>query len=163
MVLRLYGFCLRQLGWASTRRNIHPLTSIMVINRPLSASSINTIHGILPHIHLTILISACWSANSFSFLTGQVSFPCNILLRTQPPYNLPLTFNDICLLVSNGTNDLNLFHPIRILFSTAASASPCNSACHLNNKTYPLTPDSHWHEYLHLWKSFLSTLSSLFS
>ena len=31
------------------------------------------------HIHLTILISARWSATSFSFLTGQVSLPCNIL------------------------------------------------------------------------------------
>ena len=35
----------------------------------------------MPHIHLTILISASWSA-TFSFLTGQVSLPCNTLLRT---------------------------------------------------------------------------------
>jgi len=28
--------------------------------------------SLMPHIHLTILISACWSATSFSFLTGQV-------------------------------------------------------------------------------------------
>jgi len=28
------------------------------------------------HIHLTILISACWSATSFSFPTGQVSLSC---------------------------------------------------------------------------------------
>jgi len=77
-----------------------------------------------PHIYLTILISAGWSATSFSFLMGQVSLPCNILLLTQPVYNLPLTFNDISLLVSNGTDCLNLFHPIRILFSTTASTSP---------------------------------------
>jgi len=44
-----------------------------------------------PHIHLTILISACWSATLFSYLTGQISLPCNILLRTQLLYNLPLT------------------------------------------------------------------------
>ena len=50
-----------------------------------------------------------------------VSLPCNILLRTQLLYNLPLTVNDISLLVSNGTNCLNLFHPIRILVSTAAT------------------------------------------
>jgi len=36
----LYGFCPGQPGWASTRRNIHPLTPIVVINCPLSASSI---------------------------------------------------------------------------------------------------------------------------
>ena len=71
-----------------------------------------------PHIHLTILISARRCATSFSFLMGQVSLPCNIILRTQLLYDLPLTFNDVSLLVSNGTNCLNLFHPIHILFST---------------------------------------------
>jgi len=39
-VSRLYRFCPRQPGWAGTRRNIHPLTPIVVINHPLSASSI---------------------------------------------------------------------------------------------------------------------------
>jgi len=39
-------------------------------------------------------------------------------------YSLPLLISDISLLVSNGSNCLNLFHPIRILASTAASASP---------------------------------------
>ena len=39
-VLRLFGFYPRQPGWAGTRRNIHPLTPIVVINRLLSASSI---------------------------------------------------------------------------------------------------------------------------
>jgi len=39
-VLRLYGFCPGQPRWAGTRRNIHPLTPIMVISHPLSASSI---------------------------------------------------------------------------------------------------------------------------
>jgi len=48
--------------------------------------SLNPLLGILscsfmPHIHLTILISARWSATSFSFLTGQFSLPCNILLE----------------------------------------------------------------------------------
>jgi len=26
-----------------------------------------------------------------------------------------------------------------------------HSTCHLYYKTYPLTPDLHWHQYLHLW------------
>jgi len=76
------------------------------------------------HIHLTIRISARWSATSFSFLTGQVSLPCSILLCTQLLYSLPLLINDISLLVSSDTNCLNLFHPVQILASTAASASP---------------------------------------
>ena len=83
----------------------------------------------------------------FPFLQA-MSLPCNKLICTQLSYHLPLTINDISLLVSNGTKCLNLFHPVWILFSTAASA--CRSTCHLNNKTYPLTPDLHWHEYLHL-------------
>jgi len=91
--------------------------------------SLNPILGTLscsltPHTHLTILISASWSATSFSFLMGQISLPCNILLRTQLLYKLPLPFNDISLLVSSGTTCLNLFHPIHILVSMAASASP---------------------------------------
>jgi len=52
------------------------------------------------------------------FLTGQVSLPCSILLRTQLLYSLHLLINDISLLVSNGSNCLNLFHPVRILAST---------------------------------------------
>ena len=39
-VLQLSGFCLAQPGWAGSRRNIHPLTSIIVISCPLSASFI---------------------------------------------------------------------------------------------------------------------------
>jgi len=39
-ILRLTRFCPGQPGGASTRRNIHPLTPIVVINHPLSASSI---------------------------------------------------------------------------------------------------------------------------
>jgi len=35
-----------------------------------------------------------------------------LLLSTQLLYNLPLSINDISLLVSNGTNCVNLFHPI---------------------------------------------------
>ena len=148
-VLRLSQFWLGQPGWAGTRRNIHPLTPIVFMNCPLSASSIdydpwhppcsvyvpdslfitispsflglasytsysihfftqslssfrstcpyhhilfccgteimssnpslflNPLLGTLSssftqHIHLTILISALWSATSVSFLTGQV-------------------------------------------------------------------------------------------
>jgi len=67
------------------------------------------------HSHLTILISACWSATSFSFLTGQFSLQCNILLCRQLLYDLPLIL---------ATNCPNLFQPIQIMVSTAASASP---------------------------------------
>jgi len=38
--LQLSGFCPWQPGWAGTTRNIHPLTPIVVVNHPLSASSI---------------------------------------------------------------------------------------------------------------------------
>jgi len=40
--------CPGQPRWASTRRNIHPLTPIVVINRPYLLSPPTMIHGILP-------------------------------------------------------------------------------------------------------------------
>jgi len=95
----------------------NPSHSLNPLLRTLSCS-------LMPHIHLTIFISAQWSATSFSLLTGQVSLPCKILLRTQLLYNLPLTINDISLLASNGTKCLNLFHPPQTSASTAAPASP---------------------------------------
>ena len=96
--------------------------SINIISS-IPSLSLNSLLGTLSftltlHIHLTILISARRSATSFSFLTGQVSLPCSILLRTQLLYSLPLLINNISLFVSNGTNWLNLFHPIRIPAST---------------------------------------------
>jgi len=39
-ILWLCGFCPGQPGWASTKRNIHRFTPVMVINHPLSASYI---------------------------------------------------------------------------------------------------------------------------
>jgi len=51
--------------------------------------------SLMPHIHVTMPISARWSA------TFQVSLPCNILLCTQLLYSLPLSIN-ISLLVSNA-------------------------------------------------------------
>jgi len=47
-VLRLFGFCPGQPGWAGTRRNIHPLTPIVVIKYPYLLSPSTTMHGILP-------------------------------------------------------------------------------------------------------------------
>jgi len=100
-------------------------TEIMLSNPGLSLNPLlGTLScSLMRHIRLTILISARWSATLFSFLMGQVSLPCNIPLHTQLLYNLPFTINDISLFVSSGTNCLNLFHPIWILVSTAASAS----------------------------------------
>ena len=99
-------------------------TEIMSSSPVLSFGSLlaNVSFTLTPHIRLTILISARWSAISFSFLTGQVSLPCSMLLHTQLLYNLPLIINDTSLLVSSGTNCLNLFHPIQIMASTIASA-----------------------------------------
>ena len=74
---------------------------------------------------MTILISARWSATTFSFLRGQVSLPWNMLLRTQLLYNLPLIIKDTSLLVSSGTSCLNLFQPIRILASRGFDTTSC--------------------------------------
>jgi len=75
-----------------------------------STSWSGTLHFILHlHINLTILMSNSWSATTISFLTGHVSLLCNILHHIQLLYSVPLTINDIFILVSNGTKCLNLF------------------------------------------------------
>ena len=99
------------------------------ITSSIPSLSLNSLLGSLSftltlYIHLTILISARWSATSFYFLTGQVSLPCSVLFRIQLLYSLSLLINDISLLVSNGTNCVNLFHPIRNLAATSALVSP---------------------------------------
>jgi len=72
-----------------------------------------------------------------------VFFSLHMPIPSQPVllYNLPLTIIDISLLVSNGTNCLNLFH------TQLHQHLRLHSTCHLNNKTYPLTPDLHWHQF----------------
>jgi len=77
------------------------LISLLALYRKLLSFTLMSL------IHLT---SAHWSATSFSFLTGQVSLLCTQLL-----YCLPLIINDTSLLVSSGSNCLNLFHPVWIL------------------------------------------------
>ena len=47
-VLWLSGLYLEQAGWAGTRRNIHPLTPIVVVSIPYLLLPSITIHGILP-------------------------------------------------------------------------------------------------------------------
>ena len=65
-------------------------TNAMSSTPSLSLSSLlgSLSFSLTPHIHLTILISARWRTTTFSFLTGQVSLPCNMLLLTQLLYNL---------------------------------------------------------------------------
>jgi len=46
-ILHLCEFCPGQPGWAGTKRNIHPLTLIVVISHPSLLSPSTTIHGIL--------------------------------------------------------------------------------------------------------------------
>jgi len=58
------------------------------VTSPITNHSLRSLLGnlsftLMPHIHLTILISARWSATTFSFLTGQVSLPCNILFKNR--------------------------------------------------------------------------------
>jgi len=43
-------------------------------------------------------------------------------------------------LVSNGTNRLNLFHQFKLWPPQLHQHLQPHSTCHLNNKTYPLTP-----------------------
>jgi len=76
-ILRLSGFFPGQPGWAGTRRNIHPLTSYMIINHPLS-----------------VFLHLLWSMASYLFNLHAKVFFHNLcksslvyLLAWQPPLN----------------------------------------------------------------------------
>jgi len=82
--------------------------------------------SLTPHIHLTILISSWQLKCNLIFLSygpGLTSMQHTTSHTTA--VQSPSHYNyDISLLASNGTNCLNLFHPIQIQVSTTASASP---------------------------------------
>jgi len=81
-VLWLFGFCPGQPGWAGTRRNIHPLTLIVVINHPYLLSPSTRIHGILP------IQSTCFTV--FSTISVQVFF--DLLLGLAPSTSFSIHF-----------------------------------------------------------------------
>jgi len=89
-----WHFCTQSVSsFSSTcpyHRNLFCCSINIISSSP--SLSLNSLLGTLSfaltiHIQLTILMSASWSATSFSFLTGQVSLPCSILLRTQLLYS----------------------------------------------------------------------------
>jgi len=80
------------------------------------------------HAHTNAICFAVVPILCFLFLVSQL-FTWNSIFyfnATHPSdhFHLSLIINDVSILVSNGTNCVNLFHPVRILFSTAASACP---------------------------------------
>jgi len=72
-ILRLCGFCPGQPGWAGTRRNIHPLTLIVVINHPYLPPPSTTIHGIVP------IQSYTYTYTYISYVTMEMLFKANLL------------------------------------------------------------------------------------
>ena len=121
-----------------------PTTIIVVINHPYLLSPSTTTHGILciqstcstvffHNLPLGLVPSTLYSIHFFTQLLSSFRSTCPYhyhrnLFRCSTEImssnsSLPPMFKDLFLLVSNGTNCLNLFYPIRILASTAASTS----------------------------------------
>ena len=110
-VLRLSGFCLGQPGWASTRRNIHPLTPIMVI----SQSSLICFLHLIQSMASSLFNLRAWQ--SFSTSTFQVFFglplclapsnSCFIHFFTQSLSSFCSTCPFHCNLFCCGTNYRN--------------------------------------------------------
>ena len=71
-VSRLCGICPGQPGWAGTRRNIHPLTLIVVINHPNLLYPSTTNHGIL---HIQSTCSAVFFHNLSPSFLWSTSWP----------------------------------------------------------------------------------------
>jgi len=62
--------------------------------------------NLLPHIHLTILISVRSSVLSGFLVIGHVSLPCSMLLLTALVYTFPRIINDVSFAVRTGANCL---------------------------------------------------------
>ena len=73
--------------------------------------------GLTLHVYLTILASSLSYLITFSYLTGQVSFPYRIALCTHAKCTLPFAPKSK-LLVNKGTKSRNLHHPLLILNCT---------------------------------------------
>jgi len=116
-VLQLYGFCPGQPGWAGNRRNIQPLTPIMVINHPYLLHPRTMIHGILP------VQSTC--LQSFSTIFLQVFFGLPLGLTPSTSYSIHFftqslsSFRNICP-----------YH--RSMFRCSTEIMSCNPSLSLN-------------------------------
>ena len=64
-------------------------------------------------------------------------------------HSLPLKINDISLLVSNGTNCMNLFHSIQILALHSSIFISIHTQLVIQRVKLILTPDLHCHQYLY--------------
>ena len=85
--------------------------------------------------HLTILASFFPSLITSSSLTGQVSFPGSVRLRTHGGYNLPFASKGKPLLTYNS---LNLLHPLLVLVITLSNAPLlASTVSYQYKKTFP--------------------------
>jgi len=111
----------------------------------------------MSHIHLTILISAHWSATSFSFLTDQVTLLCKIPLHTQLLYSLsiiqqqqqhlfngPLSGTTRMSQYQNGETNLDLLEQV-IVSDSRIRWAICKSALRPRQITMPVA--HHWDFY----------------
>jgi len=89
--------------------------------------------AVVPRLNHLFLISLS-TLYLFSFPTGQVSHPCNILLHTQLLYSLPLIINDISTLVSKDTNCLNYTIQFAFWSQYLHQNLHQHSTCHVNSK-----------------------------
>jgi len=121
--LRPSGFCLGQPRCASTSRNIHPLTPVMVIRHPLSAYCIyydpwhppcsvympdNFLHNLCP----SFIWSMSWPGNLY-FILHTFPHPIIAFFHSTCPYyhNLFCCSTRLChlFLVSHSTLYLELY------------------------------------------------------
>jgi len=103
--LQLYGFCPGQPRWASTRRNIHPLTPIVSIVPYLLHPSI-TIHGILSVQSTCLSLFSAISLQVFSGLplglAPSTSYSIHFFTQSLSSFRNTCPYHRNLLLLDNG-------------------------------------------------------------
>ena len=92
-------------------------------------SSAEILSGLKLHLHLTILVLFLSGPITSSFLTGQVSLPCSIMLPAHAQKNLPFAPDSKTVLANKGTKTINLLHSFLILVSILSTAGLVTPIC----------------------------------
>jgi len=141
VILHHSRFCLGQPEWAHTRRNIHPLTPVMVINHPYLLPPSTMIHGIL-----LVQFAQIWQI----FPQSLSKFSLVYFLAWHPPLHTPyISLTNYCLLFAAHA------HTITTCFQVCSSTEVMSYNPSLSQpftwNSFSLLNATHPSDHSHFW------------